>query len=172
MSAHCLVEKLKNIYPPPPICPIWPTFLGGDVCPTCGPKPNNTAPSARTTCPRLAARPFAWFRVMSSADMARHRALDASSSATSACKTRLAVCPPAKSVTVWWFNGKPTSWQKVKVLTSFGKMHQEKREHVPCSGSTFFVELVPVCVVGLKGKAAKGKPHRVFLGVFFSFCLR
>ena len=34
----------------------------------------------------------------------------------------------------YWFNGKPISWQKVKVLTSIGKMHQRIvcKNEIPC----------------------------------------
>ena len=47
-----------------------------------------------------------------------------------------AFCSPAKSVQlcVFVFPGKPISWQKVKVLTSLGKMHQRNGRLVGAGG--------------------------------------
>ena len=38
---------------------------------------------------------------------------------------------PRKKFNFQWFNGKPIGWQKVKVLTSLGKMHQTNASYNP-----------------------------------------
>ena len=42
----------------------------------------------------------------------------------SVLKYWLLSAPLLKVFNFWWFNGKPISWQKVKVLTALGKMRQ------------------------------------------------
>ena len=57
----------------------------------------------------------------------------------------VAFCSPAKSLTFKWFNGKPLSWQEVKVLTSKQNAPKNERKRCHFGRSAFVVH--PACTM-------------------------
>ena len=55
------------------------------------------------------------------------------------CPNSVAFCSPAKSLTFQWFNGKPSSWHKVKVLTSKPNAPKSSRRYHPGDTQGVFV---------------------------------